>query len=550
MKTTRLRRWAVVPVALALAMGVAACNAAGTDDSDDDGSTPTTEAPEPDPETTSDAMATDEVTHEPSDGGDGEPTAGGDLVIATGGTATTLDPHRYRADPELIRLQQMYDTLLDYNLDDFSLEPRLAESWEVSDDGLTVTLILRSDVIFHDGSALTAEAVQYSIDRARDPASDELAPLLTSIDSVDAVDDTTVAVNLSAPDRTILQGLVKVYIAPADSDVDYDNAPIGTGPFMLEEWNRNENMIFVRNEDYWDEGLPYLDSVTFNVVPEANTQVLQLTNGEIDMIAPAVSFSNVEGLQAEGMQLPVSEGGVYDLRLNTRVEPWDDARVRQALSLAIDRQAIQTALFGFTSIRSSIVAPEDELFNPDAATFNESDLDEARRLLDEAGYGDGSAQGSIIVHADLGPQYELIAQLVSAAAAEVGITLEIETMDVGTWLERFYENQDFSIGLSAATFEPYAYAQVSEGWDQSDGASMGWIESQPDVRALMDEAPTIVNDDEYRDALYEIQARGQADQPRIVLGGNLKGPALQPDVQGFTADPLSRLFLTSVWMQQ
>lgn len=538
MKAKRLRRWVAIPAVLALAM--TACSS-GED------SAPTTEVSDGS-EATGDGSETD-TPDEPDDNADG-PVAGGDLVIATGGTATTLDPHRYRADPELIRLQQMYDTLVDYSLDDYSLEPRLAESWEISEDGLTVTLNLRPGVVFHDGSDLTAEDVVFSIDRARDPASDELAPLLTAIADVTAVDDGTVALTLSAPDRSILQGLVKVYIVQADPDADYDNAPNGTGPFMLQEWNRNENIVFVKNESYWADGLPYLDSVTFNVVPEANTQILQLTNGEIDMIAPSVSFSNVEGLQNEGMQLPVSEGGVYDLRLNTRVEPWSDVRVRQALSHAIDREAIQTALFGFSTIRSTIVPPEDELFNPDAMTFNEQDQDEARRLLQEAGYGDGEVTGTIMVHADLGPQYTLIAQLVAAAAAEVGITLEIESMDIGTWLERFYENMDFTIGHSAATFEPYAYAQVSEGWDQSDGASMGWIESQPDVRALMDEAPSIVDDAEYREALFEIQARGQEDQARIVLGGVLKGPALQPNIQGFTADPLSRLFLTSVWIDE
>lgn len=499
----------------------------------------------------------EETTEEETEEGAEETTSarsGGTLTVVSSAEPTTLNPFTYQSRVELVRINALYDTLVEYDLEtpEFSVKPALAENWELSDDGLTITLDIRDDVKFHDGSVFTAEDAKFSIDQARKPEAAKTTSLLAAIESTEAIDEETVEIRLSQPDRIVLNALTIVSMVP-DGASDFDDAPVGTGPFAFVEWDQGQNRITLEgHEEYWREGQPYLDEVVFKVVAEPATQVLQLTNGEIDMIVPEAPFTQVEQLQSAGMQLPTlpSEGpiGYYDLRLNTRVEPWDDERVRQALAYAIDREAVKEALLGQMVVTSRAIPEDNPFYNPDAPSY-EHDVERAKELLAEAGHPDG-VSGTMLV-GTFGSNYEIASQVVAESVKAAGIELEMETVDVATWLDRFYSQQDFEIaGVIGFVTAPYVYDTLATMYDSNDSEAIGWAENQEGFQEQLTEARSYVDDDKFREAMFELQARGMEGASMIIVGGQVRAPALAPYVKGFTLDPELSIPLNGVWLDK
>lgn len=475
--------------------------------------------------------------------------SGGQLRWAMAGDPTTLHPHQYGAQNDRQILAQIYDTMLVHDRETYEVEPSIITEWSVAEDGLSYTLTVREGVTFHDGRALTAEDVRWSIEQSMVEEASRTASLLTAIESIDIEGD-DVVLNLNAPDRYIPQALVDVYVSPDDEDIDYNDAPIGTGPFQFVEWQRNQRVVLEAFDDYWQEGLPYLDGVVIESVPEDSTRVSRLLNDEVDLVE-VVPFAQYEALDAAGIELVTPPGGLstgyYDLRLNTREEPWSDPAVRQALSYAIDREAIAQALLGFmTPTANPVFESLDEYFDPDAPTY-EHDPDRARQLLSSAGHDGGVEGGTLFVHPDLGIEYSIVAELIQDQAATVGIDIELENMDVATWVERVFNENEFDVGLSSMIPKPDEYDLIAHTWSKITGQATGWAEQSPEFFDLLAEARTF-EDEAYVEAIRDLQELAMEGQSVIVVGGRNASIALQPRVRDFVAHAQTTVFLRDVWL--
>src|ERR1051326_5718735 len=234
-------------------------------------------------------------------------------------------------------LNQMFDGLVAYAPGTSNIVPDLAENWDVSADRLTWTFHLRKGVTFSDGSPLTAQDVKYSWDLAQGPDS-RTNIRLGSIARVDTPDDNTVVVVTKTPDSTLLYGIVDIGGMVQSQKSTPDN-PIGTGPYVLKQWNRGENVVLERRTNYWGTP-PKLEKLTYLKRPEETTRLVELTKGDVDMTK--LSLDDMDTLKRTSdvsRQVPQSSM-LVGVRLNTRVPPFDRKEVRQALNYAIDKQAI------------------------------------------------------------------------------------------------------------------------------------------------------------------------------------------------------------------
>ena len=303
------------------------------------------------------------------------PTRGGMLVFARQVDSQFLDPVHTTQNADIWLSLNLYDTLVLASADGKGVEPGLATAYTTSEDGKTVTFTLRPGIKFADGSAIQPSDVKWSLDRARNKETGgDFAFLLSSIASVEAGGADTVAIHLSHPDPVLLQALATfnagimpeklVMAAPGDTLLDksknFAEKPIGSGPFMLTSWKRNNEMVFARNPYYWKDAadgqkLPYLDGIRFVIIPDDATRILKLQAGEVDA-AEFVPYARVAELKADpklDMELfPAAQTNYFLMNIRPELKdgsknPLADQRVRQALNYATDKDAlIQVVSYG------------------------------------------------------------------------------------------------------------------------------------------------------------------------------------------------------------
>ena len=362
------------------------------------------------------------------------------LRMTTGSPVSTLDPIKSAAAGDIEVLGQLYSRLLRNAPDGSELLPGLAESWEVSEDGLRYTFRLR-DAQFSDGSPVTAEDVVFSFLRLRDQEDSAYNSMFQVIETVEAVDEKTVVFTLEYPAAPFLgsvemfnAGIVPKAAVEAMGDDAFAQNPISSGPFKLKEWRPNDRVILERNPHYWREGLPYLDEVEIIEVSDENTRVSMLRAGEVDVIS-GTPWSQVDTLMAqEDIRVPLDPSSIINVLLvNHQAAPLDDVRVRQAIARAIDTKSIVEAVtFGYGVPANSTL--------PNALTYYDAELpaipyapEEARALLEEA----GAVGASVEVMITSGSSYNTqIAQLLQAQLGAAGLNVTIATVDSPTWWER------------------------------------------------------------------------------------------------------------------
>lgn len=405
---------------------------------------------------------------------EGAAAGGGTLRFGRYADSLFLDPVLNDANLDIWVLNSLYDTLLQSTLDGQGIEPMLAESYTVADDGLSMTVTLRPEIKFADGSPITPDDVKWSLDRARNPENGIWSFSLEAVDSVETQGDNQVVIKLTRPDPALPAALAmfnsaimpqKLFEAmPGETDADKAQAfaekPIGSGAFVLKEWERGSYMLIERNPYYWakDENgvqLPYLDAVRFEIIPEDATRILKLQGGEIDA-AEFIPLSRVAELKADpnlNMELFPSTK-VNSILMNNRetlldgsANPLSSQQVRQALNHATNMDAlIQVVTFGTGTPEGSYMASTTPLFAQQ--TMYPYDVEKAKALLQEAGYGDGF-EVSILAIAGSADDAALTTAL-QQMWAEVGVTLNIEQVDAATRTARYRAN-DFQMRTSAWT---------------------------------------------------------------------------------------------------
>ncbi|CAN5819210.1 ABC transporter substrate-binding protein [soil metagenome] len=481
-------------------------------------------APDPDP-------GEDPPEEEPAD-----PVSAGVLVAAQGAEPDRFDPHLTTAFSSFQILENVYDTLVQPG-DDLQMEAALAESWEISEDNLTWTFILREGVTFHNGRELTADDVVYSYERIMDPDTAAAnAFRFGSVESVTAVDDLTVEIALLRPTPNLLVnigGFKGMAIVPQEivEDGTIDSTPVGTGPFMFVSSSPDQGIILERNPNYWraDEGLPYLDGIQFRQIPDPNTKLTDLQTGAVDWV-DSVPPQQLESLAGDSAVVlgRVPGGDYHYFALNHAREPFDNPDVRRAIAMSIDRDEIaEAAQFGAATGNQAAIPEGNFWYNP-YAPFGVAAIDEAQALLDGAGVSDLTIE--FLVSSDF-PETVTQAEVISAQLQPVGITVEISDVDFGTWLDRQGEGDFDAFMLSwIGNIDPddFYYAQHhSEGNFNFQGYS------NPEVDGLLDEG-RVETDQDARKALYDQAAEAIIDDASYIYLYNPENiNAWSPVLQGY-----------------
>ena len=375
----------------------------------------------------------------------GRTRMGGTIVAAVEGEPASVDPAFDYDFVSGLATSSITEPLLTFCENDTQLCPHLASDWTVSEDGLTYTLTIRDGVHFHDGSEMTVDDVVFSLNRIRDP---ELASyvgwMLGNVADVTAPDDHTVVITMSQPDALLEYALAstaahvvsKAAVEAAGADYGTPSVgSIGTGPFKFVEWVSGDHQTLARNDDYWDKanGGPYLDEVVIKILPEPTTRVAGLETGEIDYIVKDVAsdqYATVQGFENVNLTFAPSYYGEW-ITFNTKLPPFDDAKVRQALNYAVDKAGLRALYWPESAeTKATLVYPtlwvfEEEQWQQawDALPAYDQDLEMARQLLEESGVAD-QLNGMTISYYESTPSIKGIAESFIDAMSQLGITIE------------------------------------------------------------------------------------------------------------------------------
>ncbi|RXZ50641.1 ABC transporter substrate-binding protein [Agromyces fucosus] len=400
----------------------------------------------------------------------GEPVSGGTLAYASGDAEPTcLDPHVGGNYPQALLAGQFLESLVSRD-DSGEIIPWLAESWTAADDGLSWEFTLRDDVAFTDGTPLDAEAVKANVEHLKDPATQSSTGYLAlgKVDRVEVVDEQVARFVMSSPDSALLESLTQPWVAiesPAGLARGMDEncqAPIGTGPFIVDEWVKQDHVSLVRNDDYTSppadaahDGPAYLEAIDWRFVPDSASRYAALQAGQVDVIdnpqpdtiSAAKSNDSLAWLDAP------RPGAANRIELNSGQAPFDDERVREAFIRAVEVDEGIDALFFGTAERSfSPLSSVEALAYSDEALF-EPDLDRANALLDEAGWTERDADGyrvkdgarltlrfPVSTNQSIPAEQSLFEQ-VQATAKAAGFDVVIELLDLSSWYGALAEHE-------------------------------------------------------------------------------------------------------------
>ncbi len=470
-------------------------------------------------------------------GPDGKvPVRGGTLVVA-------LEPEPSRlylsSQTAVIVQSQIYDNLVTLS-PDYQPVPRLAESWEVSPDGKSITFHLRKGVKWHDGTPFTSADVAFSILQLNKKYHSRGLSNFGTVEAIETPDPHTAVFRLSAPSLALWSafGSDNATIVPKHLWEGKDpftnewiNKPVGTGPFIFKEWVRGDHITLERNPDYWDQGKPYLDRVLFRVVPDAGARAAGLETGQIHYVpVTPVPLSDVDRLR----KLPnidiVTDGfgtfaPMYFFDFNLENPVFKDIRVRQAFAHAIDKTALAAiAWYGFAKPATTPVPSVQKQFHAGDAQQYPFDPKKAERLLDEAGLKRGPDGVRLrITHLPVayGEDFRRSAEFIRQQLKRVGVELEIVNLDLAGWLRTVFAERKFDTMTAyyAANADPQIgvhrrfWSKTFNRASWTNGSSY----QNPEADRLI-EASHVEGDPEKRaELIRQVQRIAQRDLPSITL---------------------------------
>jgi peptide/nickel transport system substrate-binding protein len=488
-----------------------------------------------------------------------EPTPGGHLVIAFDADPEILDPHKSTALLASRTLALMHDNLVTKDFEG-QLQPGLADSWEISEDGLTYTFALKSGVTFHSGKEFSSADVKYTFDRWLADEASPTAYNFASVASVDAPDPATVVFNLNTTDNLLLEQIsggwaviINQEAVEAAGDQYGVSAVDGTGPYKFESWQRSQSVQMSRHEAYtWgpsffaNTGPVYPDSAEIRIIPEAATRIAEFQSGNVHLVA-TVPNADVERLtDADGVTIVQYEQlQTTYLGMNQAVAPTSDLAVRQAITYAINKEEIAFgAFFGLGIPAISMLHPGTPGYWPGvvdiAPTF---DPERAKIILEEAGWTEGDdgirqkdgASLDVPFWVINNPETVLTAQILEQQLAEVGIRLQTEQYEQTAWFEaaRSGEQTAFIIGVF------YENADILYFYFHTDQlpAPNRFTYSVPEVDAWLEDTRSNTDPAVVQAAYQSIQERLITDAVTAPLLHALGTLGIADTVQGVNVHP-------------
>lgn len=462
----------------------------------------------------------------------------GTLEVAVDQSPVGLDPHIVTAFSSFVVIQNIYDGLVELN-SDLEIEPALATSWEASDDGLSYTLQLRDDVVFHNGRAMTAADVVYSYERiVAEATGSPIASRFTQVTEVRAEGDHTVVFELSEPFAPFISNLTALYVVPqevVEEAGDLQQRAVGTGPFMLDEIVPDTLIRLVANTDYYRDGQPMLEAVEFNVVPEASTRAAGIRTGEYHLL-PTVDPATAETLRnTPNMSLLATQDLAYSLLgLNVESAPFDQAEARRAFNQIVNRDEIVQAVYLGNAVPGGPLSPaltEWALPTSEYACYG-ADAAAGQQTLSDLGVMDLELEiltfGTVREVSDL-------AQVLQAQLTAAGIDTSVNVAEFGTFVQD-WRNSNFAafVSLNGGNVDPDGYLYRTF---HSTGATNVFQYDNPEVDRLLEEGRT-TTDPEARYEIYaELQRILACDGPIVHVAYGTLFTGVRDDVQGFQQMP-------------
>lgn len=542
---------------------LAACGGEEADDADD-GTTPESQgsggatAATSGGETQTTQEADEDSTQPSSSESTGDIQRGGTLTWAFTQIPTKLDPVWTQARTDSIILSNIVQPLVRPNRDATDVEGAVADSWEASEDGLTFTFTLRPNLSFHNGDPVTPDDVVASLERARTLGVHKWS--LEQVESIEAADDATVVITLGSQVAGFLARVAMISNAifpKAEIDAigeEEFSSPIGTGPFKVTEWVPNDHLTLDKNASYWEQGedgepLPYLDQLLITEVAEDATKVLQIQSGSLHG-TEGIPFSQVSELESNpnGQLVFFPNQQIYFMVIQVTKPPFDDVKVRQAMSLALDRQVfVDRATGGTAEVANSMLPNSSLCWNPDATL--PYDVERAKQLIAESKYPDGHDGAKLQVPSGntIGRDNAVIAQQMWG---EIGINLTIEEVEGSTLGDNWYQSNFEAISGYQWTNGMMDPEQIMRFFFIDPRMNTGYEPSQETID-LVEAASVELDPDARCEMYYELQNIYNED-----VGGTISlyyTPSvnyLAPQVKGFFRTPLGIPRYQETWLEQ
>lgn len=488
----------------------------------------------------------------------GGPRYGGTLRAGMQTDPVGLDPHLTTATATRNMMENVFDTLV-FVSSEGRYVPGLAESWTISADGITWTFALRRNVKFHNGRAMTAEDVVYSINRIRDPQTKSpRAGDFAEVEAVTASGQYTVVIRLKRPFSPLLAklSLSTNVIVPREviaRDGDLNQSPIGTGPFRFVGYTPQQRLTLVRSGDYWERDqngrrLPYLDRIEFVFLPDAVARATALRGGSVEWIE-YVPSSEVRSLQAD-RNIEVVGGRAANFRalyINNSRAPFNNVKVRQAMAYAINKkEVVDTALFGVGGIvATGAVIPPGNFYALSGSPYNSVDVDRAKRLLAEAGHPNGFEADLYVTST-----YDFLrtpAEIIQAQLGRIGIRLRITAADWSVYLPTMFQKQ-YALSILGTSGQSDPDDFLFGNFHSSGGLNLVNY-SDPAFDRLIDQGRATANEAQRKRIYEQAQQRLLENVPMVFIYHSTQYEAVRRNVRGFEHwQNTSYLGLRRTWM--
>ena len=500
-----------------------------------------------------------EPSTEPSAGPDvtdaaaatGTPVEGGELRVVAPVEPSSLDPVTGVSGGDHMSLYPLYDRLLNFEPETLEAVPGLATEWEQPDPE-TLVLQLQEGVTFHDGTPFDAEAVVYNLDRSLTLETSTAKADLAMVESVEATGPLEVTIHMNRPDASLLliladrPGMMVSPTAAEAAGADFGLNPVGSGPFRFVEWRTGDRLVVEKNPDYWQDGKPYLDGITFRYISDATTVVNGLRTHEFD-VALKLPAAEVETLDVPDLDIEVHPSLSTELcYFNFSRPPFDDPQVRRAASLAIDREALNGAHgYGLGRPASQVFPPGYWAADPALADVFPFDLDEARELMASAGLADGvSIQGLTYT----GTAQTQLMEIMQAQLGEIGIDMSVESVDVGTATSTFFNDLGHDLYCAAWTGRPDPSQTTNSLFAANSFYNAGKYDS-PGMSAALEVAGAAQDQAARADAFSEVIRLSQEDALLLPLLHQSDINALFGDVDGFVPNLYGKTDVSFLWRE-
>jgi peptide/nickel transport system substrate-binding protein len=515
-------------------------------------------------------------TDAPADGStpsDGQ--QGGEFIDTRSEAANTLDPRTNELAWVSGMLPYVFDGLFIQSPDGSEMVPHLASEMPTEEDETTYTVPLREGVQFHDGEELTAEDIAYTLNWILDPDNGSVRrQSIEFMDSVEVVDDHVVRVNLDNPYALFEQALSEPIVAKSVAEdlgsEEFGRQPVGSGPFQFAEWEQSDHITLERFDDYFLQ-TPNLDAYTVRIIPEAQVQFVELATGAVHQASVPHQLSG-KAREEDGIEMTAVDHFDYNgLIFNSLREPFDDVRVREAMQYAVDYDELLEATkgdlgsraYGFMpkSVNEAWDFPWEEW---DEEFFPEKDHEEARRLLEEAGYGDGFGR-TIEIKSLSSEKFKPLAIILQNQLQELGFEAEVQELTIGQWIESLNtDTYDVNIYGWGGGEDPDGYYYFlfrdlrndqgfdDEDWDGNSSAGMLHVASPDDegldrVDEIAREARTTLDREQRREMYVEAAEILQSRYPHIQVFSEADLTAWSSSVQDYELTSYSSQPLCNQW---